>query len=186
MGKTIIDDLKIKEEFTAPISDFNDGKNWYKTWNDQVLVVGNVYKINNEFCVYAGDFKTKEEVPKSFCCYTIGDTMRVRHTIINDKAEIPLRERRKKTEDDRVIDTTSKDTDNTLMVLIKSALQHKNISRGDFRRIYPNLSDMNNILRCIEKGDTLSWGRFNDILEKLDMTYSLSIFDENKEIINKA
>jgi hypothetical protein len=143
-----VKNLKIEKEFTAPISDLNDGKKWYKTWNNEILSKGNIYKVNNEFCVYAGDFKSKHDVPNTFCCFTIGDTMRVRHLTINNQDEIPIKERRRRTDDTRPIDTTVKDTDNTLMILIKSALQQKNITRGDFRRLYPNLSDMNNILRC--------------------------------------
>jgi hypothetical protein len=103
--------------------------------------------------------------------------MKVRHIKTNLNEIVPLRNRKKRSEDDRPIDTRVKDTDNTLMVLIKAALQHKNISRGDFRKIYPNISDMNNVLRCIEKGDNLSWARFNELLEKVNMTYGLEIKD---------
>jgi hypothetical protein len=170
-------ELNMKKEFTTPKTLLARGNKLYKTWNNEILIVGNVYKINNEFCVYAGDFKSKEDVPKVFCCYTIGDNMKVRHIRTNINELVPLRNRKRRSEDDRPIDTRVKDTDNTLMVLIKAALQHKNISRGDFRRLYPNISDMNNVLRCIEKGDNLSWTRFNELLEKLTMTYGLEIKD---------
>jgi hypothetical protein len=174
----------MKEEFSAPKTNLEDKMKWCKTWNGEILVRGNVYKVGNEFCVYAGDFKSKDEVPKLFCCYTIGDDLKVRHPILNTQQELPLRERKRRTEDDRPIDTTSKDTDNNLMVLIKSALQFKNVTRGDFRRLYPNVSDMNNILRCIEKGENLSWTRFTDLAEKLNLDYDLSIFADG-QIITK-
>jgi hypothetical protein len=188
MGKnyedSVVKELKIKKEFTAPISDLNDGKKWYKTWNGEVLIAGNIYKINNEFCVYAGDFKSISEAPNTFCCFTIGDTIRVRHLRINSQSELPIKERHRKTDDTRPIDTTAKDTDNTLMLLIKASLQYKNINRGDFRKLYPNISDMNNILRCIESGDNLSWARFTDLIGKLDgITYGLEIYADNKVII---
>jgi hypothetical protein len=175
-------ELDMKKEFEAPESNLNndDAKmKWFKTWNGEILIVGNIYKINNEFCVYAGDFKNKEEVPPLFCCYTIGDVMKVRHVKIDLNEEIPLKNRKKRSEDDRPIDTTVKDTDNTLMILIKAALQHKNITRGDFRKLYPNISDMNNILRCIEKGENFSWTRFTNMLDKLNLSYRLSIWDDD-------
>jgi hypothetical protein len=185
--KTNSKDLNMKKEFSAPQIRLTRNENWYKTWNGEVLVVGNIYKVNNEFCVYAGDFKNKEDVPQVFCCYTIGDIMKVRHVKIDITQELPLRNRKKRTEDDRPIDTTSKDSDNTLMLLVKSAIQYRNITRGDFRRMYPNISDMNNILRCIEKGDILSWPRFNDLIDRMNVSYKLSVFDnETNELINET
>jgi hypothetical protein len=183
-----IKEFNMKKEFESPKDNLENDKNnkWYKTWNGEILIVGNIYKVGKEFCVYAGDFKTNEEAPPVFCCYTIGDEMKIRHININIEHELPLRERKRKVEDDRPIDTTIKDTDNTLMILLKTALQYKNIVRGDFRQFYPNVSDMNNILRCIEKGDNLSWARFTDLLEKLHIPYNLSIYDEHDVIINKA
>jgi hypothetical protein len=182
-GKTI--EQVINETFMTPNIDIDDINRWHKTWNDEILIVGNVYKINNEFCVYAGDFRSTDEVPRLFCCYTIGDMMRVRHIKLDPLAEIPLKERRRRIDDDRPIDTTVKDSDNSLMILIKVALQKNNITRGDFRVLYPNTSDMNNILRCIEKGDSLSWARFTDLLEKLKGTYRIITYDENHNEISK-
>jgi hypothetical protein len=168
----------MKKEFITPNVVLKKNK-VHKTWNNEILIRGNVYKINNEFCVYAGDFNNKDEVPKVFCCYTIGDTMKVRRIKTDFNSSVPLRNRKRRSEDDRPIDTRVKDTDNTLMVLIKASLQHKNVSRGDFRKLYPNISDMNNVLRCIEKGDNLSWTRFNELLEKLSMTYELDVKDNS-------
>jgi hypothetical protein len=180
-----LDEFDMKKEFDTPKNIFDKSEKLYKTWNDEILILGNIYKINNEFCVYAGDFKNKQNVPKVSCCYTIGDEMRVRHIKTDLNQELPLRQRKKRSEDDRPIDTTVKDSDNTLMILIKSAIQYKNITRGEFRKLYPNISDMNNILRCIEKGENLSWTRFTDLVERLCITYRLSIYD-NDEIINVA
>jgi hypothetical protein len=178
--------LKMKKEFITPKLVLKQNEKLYKTWNNEILIPGNVYKVNNEFCVYAGDFKNKDDVPKNFCCYTIGDEMKVRHVKTNLNQELPLRNRKRRVEDDRPIDTISKESDNTLMLLIKSSIQHKNITRGDFRRLYPNISDMNNILRCIEKGENLSWARFTDLLDKLEVTYTLEVYDDKGEIITQA
>jgi hypothetical protein len=182
-GTLPTDNIIKKYEFSTPPININDKKMWSKTWNNEMLIIGNIYKVGNEFCVYVGDFKSEDDVPIVFCCYTLGDEMRVRHLTLDAKSEIPVKERRKRADDDRPIDTTIKNTDNTLMLLIKSALQQKNITRGDFRRLYPNTSDMNNILRCIENGERLSWPKFTDLAEKLHITYSLEIFDEDNNVI---
>jgi hypothetical protein len=190
MGKNPCEnnDTQFKKEFITPVTDLKDGSKWkwYKTWGGEILIPGNVYKVKDEFCVYAGDFNSKKEAPIAFCCYTIGDELKVRHVAIDSQVELPLKERRRKSDDDRPIDNTIKDADNTLMILIKTAVQFKNITRGDFRQLYPNLSDMNNILRCIEKGDNLSWGRFTDLIDKLNISYDLSIFNEDDQIIHKT
>jgi hypothetical protein len=179
----ILQDIINKTQFTSPYVDLNNKNEWLKSYKGEILIPGNVYRIQNEFCVYAGDFKSKEDVPKVFCCYTIGDLLKIRHIEVNLdlQNELPLKERRRRTDDDRPIDTTIKDTDNTLMILIKSALQYKNITRGDFKRYYPNISEMNNILRCIEKGENLSWPRFMDLIDKIGVCYTLSI-DDNDDI----
>jgi hypothetical protein len=181
----VLNDIMKTSQFSSPFVNLDNKKEWLKTWDGEVLIPGNIYKVRNEFCVYAGDFTTTGEVPKVFCCYTIGDQMKVRHVEvdIHNSEELPFRERRKRVDDDRPIDTTVKDTDNTLMLLIKGALQYRNITRGDFKRFYPNISEMNNILRCIEKGENLSWVRFTNLIEKLEIFYRLSIFDDKNEII---
>jgi hypothetical protein len=163
-----------------------DNESWWlaKTYNNIPLIVGNAYNVNNEFWTYVGDFKSKEEVPNAACCYTIGDEFKIRRSIPNTFAPKP-KDKRKRNDDDRPIDTSIKDTDNTLMILIKTALLHKNITRGDFKASYTNVSDMNNALRCIENGENLSWARFIDLCQRFHIVYNLSIFDDNvdKEIL---
>jgi hypothetical protein len=180
VDERILNDIKAMQ-FNGPSVNLNNKDEWLKTWEGEILIPGNVYKIKNEFCVYAGDFKSKDEAPKVFCCYSIGDLLKIRHieVNINSENELPLKERRKRVDDDRPIDTTIKDSDNTLMLLIKTAMQYKNITRGDFKRFYPNISDMNNILRCIERGEHLSWLRFCDLIDKMGVRYELQIFDDD-------
>jgi hypothetical protein len=179
-------DLPKSKQFETVNPHLNDKMIWRKTWNGEILSVGNVYRVGKEFCVYAGDFDRTEDAPKVFCCYTIGDELKVRHIITNPKDEIPLEMRRKRVDDERPIDTTLKDTDNALMVFIKIALRKKKITRGDFRKLYTNVSDMNNVLRCIEKGDSLSWMRFTDLLDRLQLTYNLDVYDNDEIIVSKA
>jgi hypothetical protein len=176
----------MKEDFSSPQINLSDKTKWYKTWNGEILIVGNVYKVGSEFYVYAGDFKSREEVPRVSCCFTIGDVLKTKRIEINTQQELPLKERKRRTDDDRPIDTTIKGTDNTLMILVKSVIQKKNITRGHFKEFYQNVSDMNNILRCIEKGENLSWTRFNDLIEKLNASYKLSVYDEDDTVIEET
>lgn len=160
----------------APLSNLTaDGKFWSKTWSGYPLIIGNVYSVANEFWVYAGDFVHKKDVPNVPCCYTMGDEFRIRRITPNTFAPKP-KDKRKRNDDDRPIDTEIKDNDNTLMILIKTALKHNDVTRGDFKLLYQNVSDMNNSLRCIENGENLSWARFVDLCRRLGVTYDLSIY----------
>ena len=38
------------------------GNPWIKSWNGNVLIVGQVYQVNGNFYTYAGDFQKMEDV----------------------------------------------------------------------------------------------------------------------------
>lgn len=161
---------------------------WYKTYNGEVLVPGRIYNIQGKFWAYAGDFKDSKDVEMFPCCYTIGDELRIKNVVFNTNVVKERPKRKKRTDDDRPIDLSIKDTDNSLMVLIKTALSYKKITRGDFKQMYNNDSDMNNALRCIESGDNLSWARFTDLAQRLNISYNLKIYDKDdaiEEIVEK-
>lgn len=154
---------------------------WVKSFKGEALITGCSYNVNGEFLVYAGDFKSTDEVPRTICCYTIGDEMHCRHVIPNFASPEKIN-RRKRSDDDRPIDTNIKDTDNTLMVMIKTGFKQKGITRGDFKEKYTSDSDMNNALRCIENGDNLSWARFTDLCQRFSMYYDLCLYDADGQI----
>ena len=157
-----------------------DGKLWTKCYKGEPLVIGYVYNIDGEWFSYAGDFKTTEEVPHCVCCFTIGDELKRRRIIpmMNTPRD---RIKRKRADDCKSIDTKIKDIDSSLMILIKTALEYKNVTRGEFKQLYDNDSDMNNALRVIENGGSLSWARFTDFCQRLRLNYDLKLFDGGKE-----
>jgi hypothetical protein len=145
--------------------------------NGLQLIIGNSYPFSGEFWEYVGDFDSIKDAPKRRCCYTVDNKMFVRRVLINENSP---KERRKRTDDSRPIDTTVKDEDNTLMVLVKQALKYRGITRGEFRKLFDNTSDMNNMLRCIECGDKLSWPRFTDMIFRLNLKYDLAVYSETE------
>lgn len=158
-----------------------DGKLWDKTYMGEPLIKGYVYKINGEFWTYAGDFNSANEVPVAMCCYTIGDELRVRRAIPRVTPGTN-RSKRNRVDDGRPIDTGIKDNDNSLMILTKTALRKKGITRGQFKSVYSNDSDMNNALRTIENGDNLSWARFVDFCQRFNFYYDLKLYDTSEVI----
>ena len=154
------------------------GNPWIKSWNGNMLIVGQVYQVNGNFYTYAGDFQKMEDVPRMICCFTIGDEFRVRHSVPNFNVPVQKVIRRNRPDDDNPINTEIKDTDNSLMVMIKTGLKHKGITRGDFKNSYDKDSDMHNALWRIENEDKLSWDRFTDLCRRFGLHYSLSLYDE--------
>jgi hypothetical protein len=142
------------------------------------LVVNDSYPFCGEFWDYLGDFESITNVPKRRGCYTVENKMFVRKILTNENSP---KDKRKRSDDARPIDTSIKDDDNTLMILIKKALQYRNITRGDFRKLFDNTSDMNNMLRCIECGDKLSWSRFTDMMYRLNLKYDLLVYEIMKD-----
>ena len=74
---------------------------WTKLTPDgEPLIVGRQYydKTDGRFWLYAGDFKSKEEVPLIYCYYTIGECLFKRSTI---KVEPVIKEKvhRKRADD---------------------------------------------------------------------------------------
>ena len=154
------------------------GNPWIKSWNGNMLIVGQVYQVNGNFYTYAGDFQKMEDVPRMICCFTIGDEFRVRHSVPNFNVPVQKVIRRNRPDDDNPINTDIKDTDNSLMVMIKTGLKHKGVTRGDFKNSYDKDSDMHNALWRIENEDKLSWDRFTDLCRRFGLHYSLSLYDE--------
>lgn len=93
--------------------------------------------------------------------------------------------KRKRADDDRPINTEITDEDNLLMAMMKSALRQKEVTRGDFKQLYENDSDMNNSLRAIEQGGNLSWGRFQDLTSRMKINYDLQLYDKDGTAISQ-
>lgn len=162
----------------------DDGSIWIKTTPDgQPLIRGKSYFFEGQWWVYIGDVQSSEEVPNIYCCYTIGNKIKI-HRGITQMTNIPKEKiKRKRVDDSRPINTDISDQDSPLMVLMKTALRKKGITRGDFKMLYSNDgfstdSDMNNALRQIETQNNLSWARFTDLSDRLGLDYSLNLYDK--------
>ncbi len=151
--------------------------NWMKSYNGELLIVGKTYEVNGQFYTYAGDFDSVDDVPRTICCFTMGDEFRLRKVIPNFNVQQTKVVRRNRPGDENPINTVIKDTDNELMVKAKAGLKYKEVTRGDFKNSYEKDSDMHNALWCIENQDTLSWARFTDLCNRFGIGYTLTIYD---------
>ena len=163
----------------------NNGNIWTKTTPDgKPLIRGNSYFFVGQWWTYAGDFQNVEQVPNWRCCYTIGNQIKIRRGIPMPNMPTKEKIKRKRADDSRPINTDINDEDNPLLVMTKEALSKKSITRGTFKSLYDNDSDMNNCLRHIETQNTLSWSRFTDISERLGLDYSVTLKDKNGNVIS--
>lgn len=161
----------------------SDGTFWLKTTPDgKRLVVGNQYCFNGKWWVYVGDYNSQSEAPNMNCCYTVGNRI---YTRTKTQVTIMPREKikRKRADDGRPINTDINDEDGGLLVLMKTALKKKEVTRSDFKQLYDNDSDMNNSLRQIEAGNTLSWGKFTDLADRMHLPYKLQLFNTDGSVI---
>lgn len=137
------------------------------------LIPGNFYMIGNELLEYLGVFNNAKEVPHMNCVYVIGNAL-MRKKIIRHEEHLE-NTRAMNSRSGRFIDTRIKDEDNDLMHIIKNALA--DYTHNDFKRLFDNTSEMNNMRRAIEKGEqgSLSWNRFRVMLDKLGLEYVLYV-----------
>lgn len=142
------------------------------------LIVGNSYCYNGENFRYIGDFTDARSVPNCTCMYTIGDAILIKRYIQNNT--MPREKiKRKRVDDMRPINTDIVDDDNSLMSMMKSILNKREVTRGDFKQLYDNDSDMNNSLRTIEQGGNLSYPRFEDLNNRLGVGFKIVAYDKN-------
>lgn len=143
--------------------------------------IGDVIQFQGEFYVFRGRFEKKRDVPIERCVFIMGDRIirrnwddkRIEYEIKKRKDNVPKNTRNV---DSEKIDVRIKTGDNELMVNIKEILDANSVTVDDFREFFKNdkVSDMNNMKRAIEQGNSLSWNKFLYMLEKMDYEYILS------------
>lgn len=161
----------------------SDGTFWLKTTPDgKRLVVGNQYCFNGKWWVYVGDYNSQFEAPNINCCYTVGNRI---YTRTKTQVNIMPREKikRKRADDGRPINTDINDEDGGLLVLMKTALKKNEVTRSEFKQLYDNDSDMNNSLKQIESGNSLSWKKFTDLADRMHLPYKLQLFNTDGSVI---
>lgn len=168
----------------------DDGSLYTKTmpseYGGEPLVVGRNYYYNGENFRYAGDFTDARLVPNCTCIYTLGDAILI-HRFIPPSNIMPKEKiKRKRADDLRPINTDVSDEDNSLMSMTKSILNKKEITRGEFKQLYDNDSDMNNSLRTIEQGGNLSFPRFDDLNRRMNLFYNITVYDKDGMIVESV
>ena len=139
------------------------------------LVPGNYYLFNSSYYLYKGVFDSIDDVPKIRCLFVVGGKL-YKRTI--DTTAIETQGRKKRVVDNsRLIDTTIRDEDNELMVITKQLLSENGVTIDQFKQLFDNVSDMNNMRRAIECGGqgNFSWNRFIQMTEKLGYTHRLTV-----------
>ncbi len=139
------------------------------------LIPGNYYLFNSSYYLYKGVFETKDEVPPIRCLFVVGGRLYKR--VIESKVAEEQVRKRKAVDNSRLIDTTIRDEDNELMVITKELLSQNGVTIDQFKSLFDNVSDMNNMRRAIECGGqgNFSWNRFIQMTEKLGYSHKLSV-----------
>ena len=167
----------------------SSGTVWYKTTPDGTkLVIGDSYYFVGQWWVYVGDFTDISRVPNVDCCYTIGNQIRVHRKFRHMSSQGNIRKvTRKRADDSRPINTDITDQDGMLMVMMKEILAKKHITRGVFKDLYKGAdSDMNNCLRLVEQGNSLTFARFEDLCSRIKLPYKVTVYDTDGSILSEA
>ena len=149
------------------------------------LVPGNYYLFNSSYYLYKGVFETKDDVPHIRCLFVVGGRLYKR--VIETKITEEMTRKRKSIDNSRLIDTTIRDEDNELMVITKELLSQNRVTIDQFKSLFDNVSDMNNMRRAIECGGqgNFSWNRFVQMTEKLGYNHRLSVIRWEDAIAEK-
>lgn len=149
------------------------------------LVPGNYYLFNSSYYLYKGVFETKDDVPHIRCLFVVGGRLYKR--VIETKITEDMTRKRKSIDNSRLIDTTIRDEDNELMVITKELLSQNRVTIDQFKSLFDNVSDMNNMRRAIECGGqgNFSWNRFVQMTEKLGYNHRLSVIRWEDAIAEK-
>lgn len=149
------------------------------------LVPGNYYLFNSSYYLYKGVFETKDDVPHIRCLFVVGGRLYKR--VIETKITEDVTRKRKSVDNSRLIDTTIRDEDNELMVITKELLSQNRVTIDQFKSLFDNVSDMNNMRRAIECGGqgNFSWNRFVQMTEKLGYNHRLSVIRWEDAIAEK-
>jgi len=143
----------------------------------KVLEPGKYYSMDNgsAYYLYAGVFQDVKEVPPHPCLFVVGNRLYRRK--LNPTYAHRKKRKKKVTDNSRLLDATIRDEDNDLMVIIKQLLAENMVTTDQFKSLFDNVSDMNNMRRAIECGGqgNFSWNRFKQMIEKLNYVYRLNI-----------
>ena len=134
----------------------------------------------NGFYKYIGQVKTIHEVPNSNCLYSMDGLLYIRRVDLErlnrmKDIEKPVKE----VDDSDELDLEVKPGDDSTLIIIKEL--YKGFTKNQFRKLFDNDSDMNNMRRAIEKSPNgqLSLNRFKVLLNKLGLKYKIYVFEDD-------
>lgn len=166
--------------------DNNDIKNYVLDIFGKKYIAKRYQKIiiNGVYYIFLGIFDNERDVPNVTCIYIINNIIKTRY--INrphiSKIKNPNIKQPADIEtlgDEQLLKLSINAEDDELMVIMKSILIKKEITIGQFKKMYgdDNKTDLNNDKSRLENKNTLSWGKFKLLLNKLGLDYDLIIYD---------
>ena len=158
--------------------------------NEINIKPGDLVRLNNmkNYTTYIGEIDHVDDTPDSNCVFKMGDTLFLKQIDKRKKLQRLLNSTKQKpidTEDlSRPLDLTVKDTDTHLLIIIKEILNGYTTDRFK-NELYPEImttpnntkltGNKNNMMRNIERGESLSWDKFIEILNRLGSDYKLDV-----------
>lgn len=166
--------------------DNNEIKNYVLTIFDKQYIVKRYQKIiiNGIYYIFLGIFDNERDVPNVTCIYIINNIIKTKYISRPHVSKIKNPNIKQPADietvgDKQLLKLNINDDDDELMVIMKSILIKKEINIGQFKKMYgeENKTDMNNDKSRLENKNTLSWGKFKFLLNKLSLDYDLIIYD---------
>lgn len=133
---------------------------------------GDYVNCGGKYYKYVGEFRSTEDVPNMDCIYRIGMEIYLRQVSLRE-IESDGVVKQKKDDTSGKLNIKIHPSDNELMIIIKELL--KDYSKNDFKNLFDNTTEANNMKRVIEETNELTWKRFTLILELLGLKHRLSI-----------
>lgn len=132
------------------------------------------------FYKYIGQVKTIHEVPTSNCLYSLDGLLYIRRVDLERLNRMKdIEKPTKEIDDSDELDLDVKPGDDSTLIIIKEL--YKGFTKNQFRKLFDNDSDMNNMRRAIEKSPNgqLSLNRFKVLLNKLGLKYKIYVFEDD-------
>ena len=132
------------------------------------------------FYKYIGQVKTIHEVPASNCLYSLDGLLYIRRVDLERLNRMKdIEKPTKEIDDSDELDLDVKPGDDSTLIIIKEL--YKGFTKNQFRKLFDNDSDMNNMRRAIEKSPNgqLSLNRFKVLLNKLGLKYKIYVFEDD-------
>lgn len=154
--------------------------------NEVIISKGDYIRQGSRYYKYIGDVTAIAEVPQSDCMYSIDGLLYIRRVDYDRLQRMKCKaEPIKEVDDSDELDLEVKPGDDSTLIIAKELL--RGFTKNQFRKLFDNDSDMNNVRRAIEKSPNgqLSLNRFRSILEKLGLKYKIIVYEDENSTVNE-